>query len=545
MWTANKNVYYMDKQKVALVLSMGGARGIAHIGVIEELLRHNFEITSIAGSSMGAMVGAMYASGKLEECKEWLYSWDKRKMWELADLTLSRDGLVKGDRFIKELKQIIPVMNIEELPIPYVAMATDIVCDQEVRFDSGNLYDAIRATISIPMLFRPLRKDGMVLIDGGILNPLPLNQVHRTEGDILIAVDVNAPIDCGKKKKMSPYNLLTESSRMMMQQITRYQIERCQPDILIQMSGNAYDMLEFHHAASIVETGIEITRDALNTELSEVTDAIADFVCDTLGVTKEELASLKAEAMPQLLKQAVDTLQAASQTDTMAADKDALNQTGTVENTMTAIAEDANSSNLQKDSQQDMSMRDDSEMLQGDDSLVPTHATMAETFTDRLSQALEKSSGMKGQSVTQTMNQIVEQVVRQVRIRVMPETTSMELRLNPASLGRVNITVAASAGIATATMVVENQMAKEALESQMIHLKEAFNEQGLKVDEVEVTVAEFGLKKDGEGQEQTGSKQSGNRKFRPNESFSDEEKNEDLTTASERRGVNSMVDYTA
>ena len=122
----------------------------------------------------------------------------------------------------------------------------------------------------------------------------------------------------------------------------------------------------------------------------------------------------------------------------------------------------------------------------------------------------------------------------------MPETTSMELRLNPASLGRVNITVAASAGIATATMVVENQMAKEALESQMIHLKEAFNEQGLKVDEVEVTVAEFGLKKDGEG-----SKQSGNRKFRPNESFSDEEKNEDLTTASERRDVNSMVDYTA
>ena len=119
------------------------------------------------------------------------------------------------------------------------------------------------------------------------------------------------------------------------------------------------------------------TNDALNTELSEVTDALTDFVCDTLGVTKEELASLKAEAMLELLKQAVDTLQAASETDTM---KDTLNQTGTVQNTMTAIVEDANSSNLQKDSQQDMSMRDDSEMSQGDDSLVPTHATMAETF---------------------------------------------------------------------------------------------------------------------------------------------------------------------
>mgnify|MGYP000601879737 CR=1 FL=1 len=159
------------------------------------------ECTAIAGSSMGAMVGAMYASGKMEECKEWLYSWDKRKMWELADLTLSRDGLVKGDRFIKELKQIIPDMNIEDLPVPYVAMATDIVRDQEVRFDRGSLHEAIRASISIPMLFRPLRKDGMVLIDGGILNPLPLSHVQRTEGDILIAVDVNAPIDTGKKKK--------------------------------------------------------------------------------------------------------------------------------------------------------------------------------------------------------------------------------------------------------------------------------------------------------------------------------------------------------
>ena len=260
---ANRNVYDMDKQKVALVLSMGGARGIAHIGVIEELLRHNFEITSIAGSSMGAMVGAMYASGKMEECKEWLFSWDKRKMWELADLTLSRDGLVKGDRFIKELKQIIPDMNIEDLPVPYVAMATDIVRDQEVRFDRGSLHEAIRASISIPMLFRPLRKDGMVLIDGGILNPLPLSHAQRTEGDILIAVDVNAPIETGKKKKISPYNLLTESSRMMMQQITRYQIERCQPDILIQMSGDRYDMLEFHHAASIVKTGVEVTRSVL------------------------------------------------------------------------------------------------------------------------------------------------------------------------------------------------------------------------------------------------------------------------------------------
>ncbi len=106
--------------------------------------------------------------GKLEECKEWLYSWDKRKMWELADLTLSRDGLVKGDRFIKELKEIIPDMNIEDLPIPYVAMATNIVCDQEVRFDSGSLHEELSAHPFPYQCFSALcEKDGMVLIDGG------------------------------------------------------------------------------------------------------------------------------------------------------------------------------------------------------------------------------------------------------------------------------------------------------------------------------------------------------------------------------------------
>ncbi|MDO4163226.1 MAG: patatin-like phospholipase family protein [Bacteroides sp.] len=253
----------MDKQKIALVLSMGGARGIAHIGVIEELIAHGYEITSIVGSSMGAMVGAMYATNRLEECKQWLCTWDKRKLWQLADLSLSRDGLVKGDRFIKELKQIIPDTHIEDLPMPYAALATDIAHECEVKFDHGSLFDAIRASISIPMVFRPFRKDDMILVDGGILNPLPLNHAIRTEGDLLIAVDVNASIESGKKKRMSPYQQLTLSSRLMMQQIARHDIERHRPDLLIQMSGNDYDMMEFYRAAPIIESGRLAARKAL------------------------------------------------------------------------------------------------------------------------------------------------------------------------------------------------------------------------------------------------------------------------------------------
>lgn len=253
----------MDKQKAALVLSMGGARGIAHIGVIEELLKHGIEITSIAGSSMGAVVGAMYATGRLEVCKQWLCSWNLRKMLQLADFSLRGDGLVKGDRFIRELKQIIPDTDIEALSIPYVAMATDIVHECEVTFGQGNLCDAIRASFSIPMLFRPFRRDGRILVDGGILNPLPLRHVPRTAGDILIAVDVNAPAEGNGRKHLSPYRLVTKSSRLMLQQITRNQIEQTPPDLLIQLPSDAYDMMDFNRAAAIVESGRRAAREAI------------------------------------------------------------------------------------------------------------------------------------------------------------------------------------------------------------------------------------------------------------------------------------------
>lgn len=253
----------MTKQKVALVLSMGGARGIAHIGVIETLLKHHFEITSITGSSMGAMVGAMYATGKLEECKNWFCSWNRWKMLQMADVTISRSGLVKGNRFIRELGRIIPDVSIESLPLPYTALATDIAHDEEVRFVQGSLLEAIRASMSIPMLFCPVRKNGRVLVDGGILNPLPIRHAPRKEDALLIAVDVNAPSTDESARRFNPYLILTKSSRLMMQEITRREIAQYSPDLLIQMSGDEYDMMDFHRAASIVESGKKAAEEAL------------------------------------------------------------------------------------------------------------------------------------------------------------------------------------------------------------------------------------------------------------------------------------------
>ncbi|WP_455586728.1 patatin-like phospholipase family protein [Bacteroides sp.] len=253
----------MDKKEVILVLSTGGARGLAHIGVIEELERQGFKITSVIGSSMGALVGAMFATGTMQECKEWFCSLNKRKIFGLADFTLSKEGIIKGDRILQTLSELIPDRNIEDLPIPYTAVATDVQTEQEVVFDSGSLHHAIRASISIPMLFRPLKIGDKTLIDGGIANPLPLNRAKRTNGSIIIAVNVNAPNNPHQEVnhiKTNLYTLLTESSRIMQQQITRFSIERYQPELIIEIPGQSYDMLDFHKAPQIIETGREAAK---------------------------------------------------------------------------------------------------------------------------------------------------------------------------------------------------------------------------------------------------------------------------------------------
>ena len=176
------------KQKVALVLSGGGARGIAHIGVIEELEKRGFEISSIAGTSMGAVIGGVYTLGTMEAYKNWLYTLDKMKLFSLVDFNFSTQGLVKGDRLFQKMKDFIPDVSIENLRIPYATVATDIIHKKEVVFIEGSLLDAIRASIAIPTVLTPVKtKDGL-LVDGGIINNIPINNIKRTPGDILIAV---------------------------------------------------------------------------------------------------------------------------------------------------------------------------------------------------------------------------------------------------------------------------------------------------------------------------------------------------------------------
>ena len=215
----------MKKRRAALVLAGGGARGVAHIGAIEELESQGFEVHAVAGTSMGALVGGMYASGHLEAFKEWMYTLDKYKVFGLVDFALSTEGLVKGDRVMRAMKELVPDGKIEKMPLPFAAVAADLLTGREVVLDRGGLYDAIRASISIPSVFRPVRRGNQVLVDGGTVYPLPLILVRRDPGDVLVAVDVSAPVSeemaVRSKASLNYYKVITASSEIMQQHIAR------------------------------------------------------------------------------------------------------------------------------------------------------------------------------------------------------------------------------------------------------------------------------------------------------------------------------------
>jgi NTE family protein len=276
-------------KKVALVLSGGGARGIAHIGVIEELKKRGYEIASIAGTSMGAVVGGMYAAGKLEEYKEWMCSLDKKKVFSLVDFTFSADGIVKGDKVLNAIKEFVPDTNIEDLKVTFSATAADIENHKEIVYRSGSLYEAIRASIAIPIVITPVIKDNAIIVDGGVVNNLPISNVKRNKGDLLVAVYVNAnvpPIKLQiskkeqkekksvylkkinefyeqlniispkpKKEKIGYFTLIDKTIVSASLQMVQLTIEKNPPDILVNISRDICGTYDFYRAEELVEIG--------------------------------------------------------------------------------------------------------------------------------------------------------------------------------------------------------------------------------------------------------------------------------------------------
>ena len=277
---------------VALVLSSGGAKGLAHIGAIEELEEQGYRITSIAGCSMGALVGGVYAAGKLKEFREWMETVNRKKMLELTDFSLSLNHIAKGSRVIEAIRKFVPDVLIEDLPIPYCAVATDVKAGREVVFSKGSLFEAIRASISIPSFYEPVHRDGMILIDGGVTNPIPMNRVVRHKGDILIAVDVSGhdyekqwkiQHEMAEKRKQSKllsqqiinkltpenldfnyYTILTRVSSLMIRQNSILMAQLMKPDILVDIKMSRYGIFDFDKSEKLVAIGRRKTQQALS-----------------------------------------------------------------------------------------------------------------------------------------------------------------------------------------------------------------------------------------------------------------------------------------
>lgn len=281
----------MEAKDVALVLSSGGARGLAHIGAIEELEAQGYRITSIAGCSMGALIAGVYAAGKLEEFREWMKSIDRKKMLELTDFSLSLNHLAKGTRIIEAIMKFVPDMPIEDLPIPYCAVATDWKTGREVVFREGSLFAAIRASISLPSFYEPVQRDGMILIDGGVTNPIPLNRVVRHEGDLLVGVDVSGQDyeaqsrlhqEIEEKRKHSTslsqqilnklipddldfnyYTMLSRVSSVMIRQNSILMAQLMKPDVLVDIQMSRYGGFDYDKSEQIIAIGRQKTQQTL------------------------------------------------------------------------------------------------------------------------------------------------------------------------------------------------------------------------------------------------------------------------------------------
>jgi NTE family protein len=180
-------------RRVALALGSGGARGYAHIGAIQVLDERGFDVVAVAGSSMGALVGGIMAAGRLEAFTEWAVALKQRDVLRLVDPKWAAGGAIGADRLINHLSEFLTDVEIENLPIPYTAVATDLVARREVWFQKGLLRSAIRASIAIPGVITPVVFNGRLLADGGLLNPVPIEPTAAAGADLTIAVSLQAP----------------------------------------------------------------------------------------------------------------------------------------------------------------------------------------------------------------------------------------------------------------------------------------------------------------------------------------------------------------
>lgn len=274
---------------VSLVLGSGGARGLAHIGVIQWLTENGYDIRSISGASMGALVGGIYATSKLEVYAEWVLALERMHVLKLLDPTIGSPGLFKGERIISVLRQLIGDCAIEDLPISFTAVSTDLESGEEVWLRKGNLFDAIRASMATPLVFTPFKHGDRLLVDGAVVNPVPIAPTLDDATDLTIAVDLSGSVEtrplpphveslisdnsyrkrilkfinaarparAEKGPSRGMFNVAMVSMQTMQDTIARLRMSTYSPDVLIEIPRNACGFFEFWKAEELIALGRE------------------------------------------------------------------------------------------------------------------------------------------------------------------------------------------------------------------------------------------------------------------------------------------------
>ena len=310
--------------RVALALGSGGARGYAHIGVINELRERGYEVVGVAGSSMGALVGGLHAAGSLDEFADWAKTLTQRAVLRLLDPSITAAGVLRAEKILDAVRDMLGDATIESLPIPYTAVATDLIAGKSVWLQRGPVDAAIRASIAIPGVIAPHVLDGRLLADGGILDPLPMAPIAAVNADLTIAVSLGGPdseavqdqsagpetrattewlnrllrstsalLDTAPAKsvlsrfgsteesgeetaeqetsipKLGSFAVMNRTIDIAQAALARHQLATYPPDLLIEVPRTACRSLDFHRAAEVINLGHELAAHALDTLTSE------------------------------------------------------------------------------------------------------------------------------------------------------------------------------------------------------------------------------------------------------------------------------------
>jgi len=291
----------LQGKKISLVLGSGGARGHAHVGVIRAIEERGLEIRNIAGTSMGALIGGIYAAGALETYTEWAYRLERRDVVKLLDLSFTWKSIFKGERVFEVLRELIGDREVTELDRGFTAVATAIDEQREVWLNRGPLFRAVRASCAVPGVFAPVELDGRMLVDGGLVNPIPIAPTLNDATDLTIAVNLNAitehpfkrrrqqrtlpepPADDDYRDRIKRFlaglvgeggeskedeedvtDLLAKSLDTMQGAIARMKLASYAPDMVVEIPRTAASFFEFHRAEELAERGYAVAGEALD-----------------------------------------------------------------------------------------------------------------------------------------------------------------------------------------------------------------------------------------------------------------------------------------